>query len=488
MNLIEQLTRIALKQPDKIALKDNKQQLNWQSMMHQVEQLAAQLKLYKHQVVALYADNSVDWVLVDLAAMQAEVVLLPLPGFFSAKQIEHSLYSSNAAAIITDNQQGITAMSKVETLTESLGVYSLSHVNTATVLPEQTQKITFTSGSTGQPKGVCLSIKNQQVVAEALLERTALLNAHHLCVLPLSTLLENIAGVYAPLLSGGSVMLLPAAEMGFNGGKGFNPALFIEAISQQQPNSLIVLPELLQALLMAAEAGWQAPASLKFIAVGGSRVAPNLLARAQKYGLPVYEGYGLSECSSVVCLNSPKHNQPGTVGQVLPHVSVEVIDGEIVVSGNAFLGYLNQPDSWGSEVVYTGDRGLFDSNDNVIINGRIKNVLISSFGRNISPEWIESEILANPMIKHCVVVGDAKPYCSALIEPRHSQLQEADIDDWLDKVNAQLPDYAQIAVWQLFEQPLSVQNGTLTANGRPVRARINQLYQQQIEDLYKEKV
>jgi long-subunit acyl-CoA synthetase (AMP-forming) len=389
--------------------------------------------------------------------------------------------------VITDRAELFDESKKnTEKLILQLNIVHIHESSDEVSIPAETSKITFTSGSTGQPKGVCLSVENQYRVALSLTQRVDLKAPIHLCVLPLSTLLENVAGVYAPLLAGGQVRFLPAIKMGFNGGKGFCSEKFIAAISQQQPNSLIVLPELLLALLDAVSKGWHIPESLQFIAVGGSRVSPDLLIQARELGLPVYEGYGLSECGSVVSLNSFKANRPGTVGKVLPHLNVQLVDGQVVVTGNTFLGYLNHPDSWYKNQVHTGDLAEWDTEGYLHIRGRIKNLLISSFGRNINPEWLESEVMANPMIHHCVVLGDAKPYCSALIQKRNAAVTDADVQQWIDCINLKLPDYAQICQWQKFSEPLTVQAGTLTENGRPVRSMIDLSFKYQISDIYKE--
>ncbi|MCX4186842.1 AMP-binding protein [Methylophaga sp. OBS4] len=488
--LLEHIHLMARQRPDTKALQDAEEQYSWLRCMTEIDRVAALLASYQQQTIALYADNSIDWIIVDLACMQTEVTLLPLPPFFSLQQLQHALKTSGATALIIDNnsmfgQQLAPTDSKNRPLTARLQLQALKTDGMAR-LPDETGKITYTSGSTGQPKGVCLSINNQLAVAQALLQGTGLPAIKHLCVLPLSTLLENIAGVYAPLMSGGQVTVLPAEQVGFNGGRGFDITVFLQAIDHYQPQSLILLPALLVALLTAIDKGWQPPLSLLFIAVGGSRVSPGLVQRARQAGLPVYEGYGLSECSSVVSLNTPHQDTQGSVGQPLSHVSVTIEDDEVVVSGNAFLGYINEPETWYQQKILTGDIGYLSSEGYLHILGRKKNLLISSFGRNINPEWVESELLSNLILQQCVVVGDAQPFCSALIQPRNPDLPDAFIDNWVHSVNQQLPDYAQIVHWRRFSPPLSPDEGTLTANGRPVRQLIYQRYQHQIDDFYKE--
>src|SRR5690606_15677696 len=192
-------------------------------------------------------------------------------------------------------------------------------------LPPGTCKITYTSGTTGQPKGVCLDADTLLRVADSLeLASRSRQVTRHLCVLPLATLLENLAGIYAPLLAGAVVELRPLAQVGLQGASGFDVARFLALLHAVRPNSLVLLPQLLLALVTAAEQGVALPDSLRFVAVGGGRVAPQLLERADQLGLPVFEGYGLSECASVVCLNTPEARRIGSVGRPLPHVELRL--------------------------------------------------------------------------------------------------------------------------------------------------------------------
>ena len=176
----------------------------------------------------------------------------------------------------------------------------------------------------------------------------------------------------------------------------------------------------------------------RFVAVGGSRVAPELIDKARGVGLPVYEGYGLSECGSVVSLNVVGHTRTGTAGRALPHARLDIDDGEIIVRGSAMLGYVDQPESWNPREIRTGDLGHIDSDGFVHIDGRASNLLITSFGRNISPEWVESELLAGPLLAQAVVVGDARPWCAALVYGTAASSSDADIGAWIQQVNLRL--------------------------------------------------
>jgi long-subunit acyl-CoA synthetase (AMP-forming) len=122
----------------------------------------------------------------------------------------------------------------------------------------------------------------------------------------------------------------------------------------------------------------------------------------------------------------------------------------------------------------------------VFLRGRRTNLMISSFGRNISPEWIESEMLCHAGIKQCVVVGDDRPYCTALIATADPDTGDRTIQTWVDAVNAELPDYARIQRWSRLAHALSPADGLFTENGRPRRAAIAERFASVIDALYSE--
>ena len=490
MTVLASLSKTYL--PDAPVIRDADQAYSAAELESRCRQLSSKLIHHGVKTIGLHAANNIDWIVTDLACQQAGICILPIPTFFSESQIEHALTSCRADALLTDDVsalKGVPALrgSVAETLPQSsLQLLSLVQEGKPCLLPSGTGKITFTSGSTGQAKGVCLSHEQLLKQAQALRECVGLSAPRHLCVLPLSTLLENVAGIYAPLLVGGEIFLPSQESLGFLGSVMSDPRKFLAVIAATEPESLILVPQLLLLLVQFANQGWQAPDSLRFIAVGGSKVSINLLTAASKAGLPVYEGYGLSECGSVVSLNTPEQNNPGSGGRPLPHLNLSFEDGEICVAGNNMLGYIDDPASWNQQRIHTGDLGYLDSRGFLHISGRRKNVLISSFGRNISPEWVESELLASPQLSEAVVVGDAKPYCSALISARSTGIPDSELQAWIDRVNRSLPDYARIKRWKRLSQQLADQADLLTTNGRPRREAINSAYAEEIAGLYLE--
>jgi long-subunit acyl-CoA synthetase (AMP-forming) len=356
-------------------------------------------------------------------------------------------------------------------------------------MPAGTCKITFTSGTTGTPNGVCLDTPMLEAVTRALAARIhdapgmgdAL--RVHFTLLPLSTLLENVAGVYMPLLLGKIITVRAGAAIGLQGSSGLDVAALVLALHAAQPHSLIVLPQILQALVAAAEHGLRPPASLRFVAVGGAATPVALLARAQALGIPVYEGYGLSECASVVALNAPGANRPGSAGRVLDHVRVRIVDGAIEVAGNVFPGYLGQPAPPRAAWLDTGDLGHLDADGFLHVTGRRKNVIISSYGRNISPEWVEAELSLCGSIAQAMVIGDARPFLGAIVVPARGAAAEAIARD-VAAVNAGLPDYARVRRFLVAGDPFTGANASLTDNGRLRRDVIAARHADAIAALY----
>jgi long-subunit acyl-CoA synthetase (AMP-forming) len=242
------------------------------------------------------------------------------------------------------------------------------------------------------------------------------------------------------------------------------------------------VPELLKVMLAASLQGWKSPDSLQFIAVGGAKVSSLSIHQARHYGLPVYQGYGLSECGSVVSL-AQAGDPLGGCGKLLEHVNARVMGNELMESGNIFLGYLGEPSTWYQQEFATGDYVSLD-HDQLFITGRKKLQIINSFGRNISPEWAESLITANPLVHQCMVVGEAQPYCVALVSAMSDALSQNMLDAYLAQINLQLPDYAKVRKAILLKSPLTFEQGLLTANGRIKREQTANMFAHEIDLLY----
>lgn len=456
-------------------------------LLQRAERIRAALLARKHPraPVALLADNSPEWVAIDLATQQADIPLVPLPSFFTPAQWLHAIAASGVQALFCKQPEhaqilGFTAKVGCDT---TLGLYESADEKAPAELAG-IQKVTFTSGTTSEPKGVCLGTAQQWEVARALHGALDGLGIRrHLSLLPLSVLLENIAGAYTALLSGATHVCPPLEETGMRGSSGFDPQRCLDAIARYQAESVILLPQMLQALVGAARGRDERLRTLKFAAVGGAHTPPGLLLAAREKGFPVFEGYGLSECASVVALNLPGADRPGSAGRPLSNRRVRIAaDGEIEVAGQGAIRYLGQPPQEAAWLA-TGDLGHLDRDGFLYIDGRKKNVLITGFGRNVSPEWPESLLLESGALAQAVVFGDARPYLVAAVVPLAAGTGTKAIRAAVEEANRQLPDYARIGRW-LAVEPFLPANGLATANGRPRRDAIWQRYRPQIESLY----
>jgi long-subunit acyl-CoA synthetase (AMP-forming) len=244
------------------------------------------------------------------------------------------------------------------------------------------------------------------------------------------------------------------------------------------------VPELLKAwTMLLAHTERQAPETLRFVAVGGARVAHELLSATRQRGIPAHQGYGLTECGSVVTLNRPDDDTGSgdDVGRPLDHARVRV-DGNEVMVGTGRPSRLRRGAVGTDGEFPTGDLGELDQRGHLRLTGRCKNLLITSYGRNISPEWVEAALLAQPAILQAIVVGDGRPAPAAIIVAAPGT-HETDVDAAILAANQTLPDYARVA-HRLLAAPFTPENGLATGNGRPMRSAIIEHHAAQVAALY----
>lgn len=482
------IAKQAQTQPNTIALSGEDYfgaitELSYAQLITEMDRLASILEKLNISSIALRSHNCIDWALIDLAALKCGIPIIPVPLFFSTSQVSHLLATSGVECLIgdwalTEHLNGTVQYSQS---IANMPVY-LAKNRVAKTLIEGTIKITFTSGSTGMPKGVCLSEQNLMNVSLALANAIEIRPECHLTMLPLSTLLENITGIYVPLLLGAKSYLLSGTSVGLIGSSQLDIPLFARSIARYKPNSMVLTPALLKALIAITKQSPELSTSLQFVAVGGARVPEALVSQAKSLNVPVYEGYGLSECASVVCLNTPSHHKAGSCGKALPHVDTRLDEqGELFIRGNTALGYIDAP--FDQEWLATGDIAKIDEQGFLTILGRKKNIIITSFGRNISPEWIESELTSYLPFLTYIILGEGQDNLGLLIDMPADCIEgeshketllhlEKRIIASLTEFNQTLPDYARIAnIWVV--KGLTLQPDLFTNNGRVKRENIN---------------
>lgn len=497
MTLLERIARHAARQPQAPALEWAGDGMSYSALVSRIEATMAWLAGQGAAVIALDLENGPDWVITDIAALSLGLCVVPLPRFFSPAQMRHAISQAGVDVVISDRPAALREMAGglLADVDEAFspGTDSIRWIATAPLQQELSNpilqgvhKVTFTSGSTGQPKGVLLSWQQMREVVASLHDAVGLRHTdRHLSLMPLAVLLENLAGAYTCLWAGACLVLAPMQDVGMRGATQVDGRMLLEALTASSASTAIFTPQTLKAVVEAVDSGRTAKTSLRFAAVGGASVSRRLLERAAALGIPAYEGYGLSECASVVCLNTPESNGPGTVGRPLPHVQLATAaDGEVIVRNSGFLGYLDQrppaSDEW-----HTGDLGAIDDDGYLRLKGRCRNLFITAAGRNVSPEWVERELMLDRAVEQAAVFGDARPFNVAVIKPA-DDASDRDVDAAIVRANAELPDYARVSHWIACRDGFTAANTMLTGTGRVRRDRVWQQFQDEIQSVYNE--
>jgi long-subunit acyl-CoA synthetase (AMP-forming) len=473
--LFDSMKRHASEAGELLAISDQYGQLSRHQLLARVAALAARLK-DQPRTIGIYAPNGRGWVIAQLACAFAGKLVVPLPTFFSPAQLGHVVRDASVELILASEETAALAVQSGRPTT----VIDIHRVQAGLpdVVPDVVDgfgQIIYTSGSTGQPKGV--RHQSGQITWSAAAMGTATAASAkdtYLSVLPLPLLLETICSIFIPTLLGAYVHF----DTGLAEHVGRGDATGIaNAFEIHRPTMSVLVPQLLKHWVAELQGSGQfAPSSLRFVAVGGAPVPRQVANAAWSLGIPVHEGYGLSECCSVVAVNRPKERRPGTVGQPLSGLSVLIDDGEIVVDGPSITdGYLGQEQANGPW--RTGDLGEIDRDGFVTVHGRKDSLLVTSFGRNVIPEWIETMLLGDPRIAFCAVTGHGEPHLTALLIPSpqgaawFAKATRSEVQKLLSDRCSDAPEYAVPRAYVIasFEQAL---NNQLLSNGRPIRKNI----------------
>lgn len=412
--------------------------------------------------------------------------------------------------------------------------------------------IVYTSGTTGRPKGVMLSHKNILSNAYSGMRSVALKPSDRLLsFLPLSHTLERTVGYYAAMLCSASVTFnrsIPELSADLLEVK---PTVLIsvprifERVHNQIYNGLSELSSFKQHLFRRTiKTGWhrfeyqqgirswhprlllwnildkmvakavrdRLGGNLDFVIVGGAPLSPDVAKTFIALGVPLLQGYGLTECSPVVSVNTKSQNRPDSIGLPLRGVEVCIKDNdEIWVKGDSvMMGYWGRDQATAKTLVTidgdtwlkTGDRGAIDQQGFIRIIGRIKDILVLANGEKVPPPDIEAAILRDTLFEQTMIVGEGKPYLAAILVLSESQwlafadksgfdshdVNGADVHKAiLDRVAAQMgqfPGYARIRQVYLSTKEWTVESGLLTPTLKMKRAKLLQHFEDEIEQLY----
>ena len=420
--------------------------------------------------------------------------------------------------------------------------------------PDDAATIIYTSGTTGDPKGVVLSHDNIFSNVMAVLEVFRIGPTDStLSFLPLSHIFERMAGHYTMFYAGAtihyaeSVDTVPANLMEVSptivtsvprlyekmyarvlenalAGGPVKKRIFFWAkdvgerwadhtLAGERPPTLLGWQYALAHRLVFSKLKTRTGGQLRFFVSGGAPLPADIAKFFYSAGLPILEGYGLTETSPVICANLLDHVRIGTVGPPIPGVEVKIApDGEILTRGRHVMkGYFNQPeathealdaDGW----FHTGDIGELDAEGCLKITDRKKDLIVTAGGKNVAPQPIEQMVKHNKYIANAVMLGDRRKFCIMLVVPNFEQLERwaaykrlafvthrgllklpevhAKMEREVGKMLTELAKYETPKKILLLEHDFSIENGDLTPTLKVRRRIVEKKYQRQIDALY----
>ena len=531
------------------------------------------LGITKGDAVTIFSSTRLEWGILDFALAAVGAVSVPIYDTDSAPQAQRIMNDSAVKLAFADNRERYDRLDSVKdhcpTLKqilmidgnalgalEGLGVAVSDEEldeHVATVRTNDLATIVYTSGSTGNPKGAELTHKNfvSITIAASQALHEVVLDDHPrlLLFLPLAHCFARFIQ-YASIASDDGVVgylpdtksLLPdlrsfeptyllgvprVFEKVYNAashkaGAGWKGRLFLKAAEaarvwsrKEQAGEQHTFAEIAErakyeTLVYRTVRGALGP-KIKYVACGGAPLSLDLAHFYNGIGLPMIQGYGMTETAAPFAATRVTDNAIGTVGQPAPGSSIRISDeGELQVKGpNVFRGYHNLPektaeaftaDGW----LRTGDLAEIDDEGRIIITGRIKDIIITAGGKNVSPIPLEEEIAKCPIVEHCVVVGGQRPFIGALVTldpeslaiwlPAHGLSTETPIDrlatnaavreeiqQYVDKANATVSRAESVRKFAVLDTQFTQENKCLTPSLKVVRPAVNRVFADAID-------
>ncbi len=484
--------------------------VTWQEFADQIRDIALMLQargLKSGDRAAVFAHNSVEWAASALAIQAAGGVMVPIYPASTPAQALYVLEHSDARFVFTDKASRIPAGWKGDVVAfepaswkHARTVGAEAHAKdpdlfTRTMLAvplEQPGMMLYTSGTSGNPKGVPLTHMNVGVNGRdwfnALLAQIDE-NSVDLLWLPMS----HIFGF---------------GEMCLGNTLGFTtylvePASVFAKLPEVKPNVFMSVPSHWEKISILAEGSKEkldqiTGGHFKFCLSGGAGLKREVKEAYHKAGVLIIEGYGLTETSPTLTMNTPKAFRFDTVGKPFPSVEVKLAeDGEILARGpSVFSGYHKEPaatkeaftdDGW----FKTGDVGQFTEDGFLKIVDRKKDILVTAGGKNVPPANIELRFRDDPLVLHLVVYGDAKKYLVAGVWLNPDVARglskdeiQAKVQATVDRINRELASFETIKKFAIIDHPLTVEGELLTASLKVRRKKIYETFRTTFEGLY----
>ncbi|MBZ5502202.1 MAG: AMP-binding protein [Acidobacteriia bacterium] len=512
------------------------------ALIQQARQFLAARGMKKGDRCALLAPNGIRWAALDLAAMAEGLIVVPLYARQAFAELAGMVKDATPALLCaSDDALAAEIRARCPAATEIALFDTIFSGAPPSPAPchghadHDAVTIIYTSGTSGEPKGVVLNAGN-------ITHMVSCTNAR----------LDQLMGTrqqpdrafhYLPFCFAGSwILLLTALSRNSVLTLSTDLAKLADELKLAGPDYFLNVPTLLERVRAKIEesvrqrGGWTAAVfaraqrqylrrrtgegrffdSLALWLAGGvmfpairKTIGPNLKAlicgsaplslETQLFfmmlGIPVLQVYGLTETTAICTMDDPRHYEPGRVGPAIPGVEMTLSDaGEILVRGpNIFPGYWQRPAETAKALeggwFHTGDQGEADAQGNWRITGRLKNLIILNSGHNIAPEPIEEALAARlPEAQQVMLLGNQRSFLAALLATQGANaLAPGRVQSAVDAFNTGLPHYKQIHAFHVVSEPFSIENGLLTANGKLKRDAIAARFAREIEQMFEKK-
>jgi long-chain acyl-CoA synthetase len=547
-SLVDLFLRRLAESPDCIALRTCHQQqvreLTWRQIGEDVQRVVGvlmELGIQPGDRVAQLSENRYEWIVTDLAILLSRAVHVPIHAPLAAEQVSYQVEHSGSRLLVVsgkEQQAKIAAVSErlprqlqlagFECGTGDLAGRPLRNYQdwlrskllpaaAATMeqasrqtTPEALATILYTSGTTGQPKGVMLSHRNL-VTNACETARMFHMSADdvRLCFLPLSHIFARTCDLYTWVAMGNQLCLATSRDTVLDDCQWARPTVisgvpyFYDRVYRVAcSRGLDKQPGGLRQLLGGR---------IRFCCSGGAALPDHIFDLYQTQGLPILQGYGLTESSPVISVSSPDAFRRGSSGRALTDVEVKIADdGEILTRGpHVMQGYWRDKQATAEILVdgwlHTGDLGRIDEDGFIYITGRKKELIVTSAGKNIAPVLLESMMTEDDLIDQAVVIGDGRNYLTALVVANWAAVR-AELPQLADRSDAELREHAdvhalfqrqiasrlakvsyheQVRRFTLLPRPFSIERHEVTPKLSLRRPIIHEHFREEIEAMYR---
>ena len=498
MRDIENFCKMLISKKDKLAITFKDDKYTYEQLLRYSQLYADKFSLEcKPEKILICAQNSPEWCFAFYGAMRCKSIVVPLDAQSTKKEIEYVINDCRPDIVFISNDKkemfADMNLQNARLMTKDDVVLSDDKNIPATDIPlgnlEDVMLINYTSGTTGNPKGVMLTYKNVMFNIDSVSKQVPIFqeDSNVMVLLPLHHILPLLGSLVAPLYMGGTLHIAEA----------MNAESIIKTLNAGKVSIIIGVPRLYDMLvkgimskinasfvtrllykitkLIGSDAVSRVIFSsvhkkfgghLKYLVSGGAALSVETATILKTLGLYVLEGYGMTETAPMISFTRPGRRKVGYAGELLPNIEAKIAEnGEICVKGdNVMKGYYKREEETAQIIkdgwLHTGDMGILDKYG-LKITGRIKEIIVTSNGKNINPELLEKEFLNESKYVHEIGIFLSGDILHAAIRPEMTAVRQSSLDDMdalikseVERFNAEQPQYKRIKQYHIMSEEL----------------------------------